>query len=167
MKEDMGNFETQLEVDHIAQLIVDLTKMMTIYLLVIDNKIKEAFRDLYKKVIDMIIRGIKELEDNANKTEEELKSIAEQRLIIVVNKFDRLHEFVNVYAEKGNIKRNIRQVLVTDNIPIVFTADTSYAENFNQKKMAELKSPEYLNTVDKLKTEIDTKISHLQKDLFK
>ncbi|CAF1009203.1 unnamed protein product [Didymodactylos carnosus] len=33
MKEDMGNFETQLEVDHIAQLIVDLTKMMTICLL--------------------------------------------------------------------------------------------------------------------------------------
>ncbi|CAF1501676.1 unnamed protein product [Didymodactylos carnosus] len=172
MKEDMGEFEILLEVDHIAQLIVDLTKMMTICLLVIDDKIKEAFRDLYKKVIDIIIRGIKELEDNANKTEEELKSIAEQRLIIVVNKFDRLHEFVNVHVEKENIKRNIRQVLVNDNIPIVFTVGASYAAsknagNFNQKNMTELKSPEYLKTVDELKTEIDTKIRYLRKDLFK
>ncbi|CAF4536785.1 unnamed protein product, partial [Didymodactylos carnosus] len=145
MKEDIGKCETRLEVGHIAQLIVDLTKMMTICLLVIDDKIKEAFKDLYKKVIDIIIKGIKELVDNKNKTDEELKSIAEQRLIIVVNKFDRLCEFADVCAEKENIKRNIRQVLVNDNIPIVFTAGASYAAsknagNFNPTKMAELNS---------------------------
>ncbi|CAF0869687.1 unnamed protein product [Didymodactylos carnosus] len=171
---DVGQIiEEKLKLSHIERLIIDLSKLMTICLLVIDDKILNGFKVLYDKVIDMLVTGIKEghIKKYANISDEELKLLVMKRIIIVCNKYDRLFDYENCEEQKHIIINDIEQVLDKKGIPIIFTVAASYSASngfgqFTERKTNELKSPNYIQTINELKHVIHEKILEHKEDLI-
>jgi GTPase SAR1 family protein len=155
----------KLELEDIEELIVKLAELMMVCLIVVDQKILQGFKDVYKKVLALLAKGVRESdpEKYENKSDDDLHQIVKNRIIFVRNKCDYIYDHQN---PEENIKKeedDIRQVLELTDEPIHFVVAGAYSAkkgqgNFSDEAVHRLTNQKFLKTIDDLKKTINDKV---------